>query len=589
MSISSYAQLIHPGGWFKTDDLALIRTKVAAGEQPWISGWNAIKDINADTSYEPTVSPIITDREAFSRQGHAAYVLAIKWVATGDIAYANTVKKILDAWVNTVQDFDIEGPTLRLSVSASHMANAAEIIAWGFNGEAGWPASSISNARTWFRNVVYPYTSTGGARSLNWGTSCVAGNMSMAVFCDDMTMFNDAIDAYKFGFTDTNDGCAGVTQYIINDEGQCFESSRDQVHTQGGIAHLVEPALIAWNQGVDLVSYSNDRLVAGMEYTAKYNLGNNVPFTDDLPNPCNIRFGWVNNTSISNDGRGDFSPMYYLAAKLFKMAGKEHPYTEGVIQSTGYAPEFTNTSHPGMGTMCFIYEDYVTDGELVHIRKLNAPNFAIDGDNGGDNGQNIKLWSSDTGNENQQWLEIDRGNGYYSYQKKGTNYCIDGNNGGVNGQNVYIWTCDNDNQNQHWEKVNVGGNSFKLVKRNLPRYALNGGSGGANNQNIDLGLSSSTSQDLHWIINPINVLSTNDVQNELSKIAFYPNPVVSKATLKNAEGSNFRVYDINGRIVFEKLISKENEDLNLNKLSSGIYYGEVHQKENKTVLKIVKK
>ncbi|MDO5971772.1 hypothetical protein Q4Q35_18375 [Flavivirga aquimarina] len=40
---SSYAQLNHPGGWFTADDLTLIRAKVIAGEEPWISGWNAIK------------------------------------------------------------------------------------------------------------------------------------------------------------------------------------------------------------------------------------------------------------------------------------------------------------------------------------------------------------------------------------------------------------------------------------------------------------------------------------------------------------------------------------------------------------------
>ncbi|MEP3838541.1 MAG: carbohydrate-binding protein, partial [Algibacter sp.] len=360
--INSYGQLTHPGGWFLDDDLRLIRTKVSAGEEPWISGWNAIKDIDADESYTATVSPTITDTNAFSNQGHAAYVLAIKWVASGDIAYANAAKDIIDAWVNTVEDFDVYGPTLTLSVSAGHMANAAEILAWGFNGEASWSSTSISNAKTWFKNIVYPFTSTGDSRSMNWGTSCVIGNMAMAIFCDNTTMFNDAINAYKYGFTDTDDGCAGVTQYIINADGQCFESERDQVHTQGGIAHLVEPALIAWNQGVDLVSFADDRLVAGMEYTAKYNLGYDVSWTNDIPNPCNQSFGWMNNGFISEDGRGDFSPMYYLAAKLFKMAGKPHPYTAAVLDASydngvPYTPEFTNTSHPGMGSMCFIIDE----------------------------------------------------------------------------------------------------------------------------------------------------------------------------------------------------------------------------------------
>ncbi|MDF7809294.1 alginate lyase family protein [Pontiellaceae bacterium B12219] len=347
--------LVHPGGWHTQADLTLIRTKVAAGEEPWVSGWNAIKNTDADEYYTATVSSPMTDKSALSDQGHAAYVLAIKWVATGEQKYATAAINIIDAWVNTVEEFDVWGPTLTLSTAGGHMAQAAEILAHGFNGEAGWPAERIAKAKIWFKEVVYPFTSTGGMRTMNWGTSCVGGNMSMAVFCDDQTMFEDACDAYKYGFTDTDDGACGVAQYIINDEGQCYESGRDQVHTQGGIAHLLENALCAWNQGVDLVSFSNYRIVAGMEYTAKYNLGYDVPWTSNIPNPTGSRHYWPD--GISADGRGRWSPIYYMSAKLFTLAGVPHPYTAEVVASPGYAPEFTNTSHPGMGTMCFIVEE----------------------------------------------------------------------------------------------------------------------------------------------------------------------------------------------------------------------------------------
>ena len=61
--------------------------------------------------------------------------------------------------------------------------------------------------------------------------------------------------------------------------------------------------------------------------------------------------------------------------------------------------------------------------------------------------QNIDIWTY-AGQDNMKWVEIDRGDGYYSYQKLDTNYCIDGNNGGENGQNIYLWTCSETNQNQ---------------------------------------------------------------------------------------------------------------------------------------------
>ena len=349
---SSYAQLNHPGGWLMDDDLTLIRNKVAAKEEPWFSAWQILEAESIND--QPTVSPTITNSTYIQKQGHAAYTLALKWVASGDKSYATAAINIIDAWASTVTVLETDNSPLREGIGSNKMANAAEILAWGFNGEAGWSVSKIIEAQNWFKNVIYPITSTGTSRSMNWGTSCLAGNMSMAIFCDDTTMFNDAVAAYKFGFTNTDDGCAGVTQYIINADGQCFESERDQGHTQGGIAHLVEPALIAWNQGVDLVSYEDDRLVAGMEYTAKYNLGYDVSWTNDVPNPCNQTHNWMSNNFISAEDRGDFSPIYVMAATLFTRAGKSHPYTTEVTTHGDYdQPESDNDDHPGLGSLCF--------------------------------------------------------------------------------------------------------------------------------------------------------------------------------------------------------------------------------------------
>ena len=142
---------------------------------------------------------------------------------------------------------------------------------------------------------------------------------------------------------------------------------------------------------------------------------------------------------------------------------------------------------------------------VVHIKKRNAIGFALDGGGANPiNGQNVYLWAENENNVNQQWLEIDRGDGYYSYQKQGTNYCIDGNGGGADRQNVYLWQCATNNQNQHWKKVSTDSGFFQLVKRNSPGFALDGGSGGANAQNVQLFNSSNTSYNLQWRIEVID-------------------------------------------------------------------------------------
>ena len=350
-----HAQLVHPGGWHTQDDLTIIRTKVQAEEEPWITGWNAAKDEGPGKDYKATVSRVITGKSALSRQGHATYQLTMKWVATGDQAYADAAIAVIDQWVETVEAFDVWGPTLTLSTASGYMAQAAEVLAHGFDGEAGWDPDKVKAAQKWFRNKIYrPLTNTGAMRSANWGTSCVGGNMSIAVFCDSRKMVAEQVNAYKHGYRDTKDGCAGVAQYIFSPTGQAFESGRDQAHVQGGIAHLVEAALTAWNQGIDIVKYADYRLVAGVEYHAKYNVGHDdLPWTSKIYNPCDRRI-LGSRDRISPEKRGFVSPMYFMCDKLFTQAGRPHPYTDEVISHPDYLPEFSNTSHPGMGQLLFV-------------------------------------------------------------------------------------------------------------------------------------------------------------------------------------------------------------------------------------------
>ena len=143
-------------------------------------------------------------------------------------------------------------------------------------------------------------------------------------------------------------------------------------------------------------------------------------------------------------------------------------------------------------------------GSTVHMKKRNSQGFAIDGNRGGTNGQNVYLYSSNTKNINQKWNEIDRGNGFYSYQKANTNYCLDGNWGGKNGQSVYLWTCSDNNQNQHWKKVSAAGNTYRLEKRNAPGFAIDGNRGGANFQDLYLWQIGTSNQNQQWIFTEVD-------------------------------------------------------------------------------------
>ncbi|MFD2561368.1 galactose-binding domain-containing protein [Aquimarina rubra] len=237
-----------------------------------------------------------------------------------------------------------------------------------------------------------------------------------------------------------------------------------------------------------------------------------------------------------------------------------------------------------------VYGTSISNTKLVHITKRNAKGYAIDGNWGGDNGQNIYLYSQNPNNENQQWIEIDRGNGYYSYQKKDTNFCMDGGNGGATRQNVYLWTCNENNQNQHWQKVDVGGGAFKLIKRNAPGFALDGASGGSNLQNVGLWNSSSTSQNLHWIITPIESDKDPDVI-DTNEVLIYPNPVVDQVniSLDSTDTSRYTISDINGKIILKGMINEGAVSLDINRLERGLYLLKVSNRSKVFTGKIIKK
>ena len=192
----------------------------------------------------------------------------------------------------------------------------------------------------------------------------------MAIFMDDQERYNFQRQAYITGYN-SEDGCNSLTDYIPFATGQAFETGRDQIHVQGGIAHLTEAALCLWNQNDAYVYLQNNRLLAGVEYHARYNLGFDdlPPLNTDIPNQCNLSFSWLNSTEISPEGRGVFSPVYYMSAKLFSKAGLESPNTVAVFDFPGYSPEINNFAHPGLGMFAFVStdEDFVSRDIAVNI------------------------------------------------------------------------------------------------------------------------------------------------------------------------------------------------------------------------------
>ncbi|MGW0197511.1 RICIN domain-containing protein [Nonomuraea sp. NPDC003201] len=87
---------------------------------------------------------------------------------------------------------------------------------------------------------------------------------------------------------------------------------------------------MAWNQGIDLYGHAGNRFMKACEYVAKYNLGENVPFTAYTvrQGAPGVWEGYVTMTESAAAGRGPVRPVWELIYNHY--AGRRSlavPYT----------------------------------------------------------------------------------------------------------------------------------------------------------------------------------------------------------------------------------------------------------------------
>ncbi|KRF43737.1 OmpL47-type beta-barrel domain-containing protein [Paenibacillus sp. Soil787] len=355
-SAAADASFVHPGMIFTQADLDRMKLQVASNQAPAIYEWNNLKaNPTASLNYAPSnFDPIVYRNDSVNgNKGNtnlyysasAALMNAIEWYISGDQAYADHAIQLLNGWSYNLTSIQGHDAQLAASIYGYKLLNAAEIIR---SSNAGWSSADISKFTEMMTNVFYPLTSTygqvnGGWANGNWDAVDTVFNLSFGVWTENKEIYNQAVDYYKNGA-----GNGTVMHYILNDDGEVQESGRDQGHTQGGLAGLAEAAQIGWNQrvavpsGGDMYSYPNNtyRLLKGIEYTAKYNLGYDVSYTpipgvgytlDDMAKG----YSWIPGLAISPIGRGNFSPIYQQVYNLYVnntgLPESMLPYTKQVI------------------------------------------------------------------------------------------------------------------------------------------------------------------------------------------------------------------------------------------------------------------
>ncbi len=320
--VSNSSVFKHPGILNSKQQLAFVKEKIKANQEPWKTAFKQLKDAPfSSLSYQAKPYEVVDcgsfnkpnvgcDQEA--QDGMAVYCLSLMYYFTDDEKYAGKAVEIIDAWCNTYQKNTSSNARLMVSWTAPWFVNGAEILKYNY---LKWDKKTDDEFNGLLDKFL-PYVMDETMPGNNWIQSAIEANMAIAVFKDDKVLFDKAVERWKFrvktyiyqksdgdkpintlGKTDeqmekTWRQNAANTAYV---DGVAMETCRDLGHLNLGFSSMVYAAEIAYQQNVDLFSLEKKRLSDFMELHGSW-------MTGEKPVPANICDGFV--VAKLNDKKG---------------------------------------------------------------------------------------------------------------------------------------------------------------------------------------------------------------------------------------------------------------------------------------------
>jgi hypothetical protein len=347
---SASAAFIHPGLLHTQADFDRMAAKVAAKASPWIDSWNIlITNSHASLGYTPRAQAVVYRNDPANGADNsallfndvaAAYASALRWKVSGDTAYADKAVQIMNAWSSTLTGISWSNGKydgfLAAGLQGYQFANAGEVM----RNYPGWAAADFLRFQTMMTTVFYPMNSgmlTTPSSLLvysNWDLCALASILAIAVLCDNRAVFDAGVNYFKTGLG--NGGVFNTVNYIHPGYlGQTQESGRDQGHNTLSVMLLTTICEMAWNQGLDLYGYDNNRVLAAAEYVSKGNLIDPLTTTYDTLPFSPYTNGSVASTAFSAGGQGTLRAGWALIYHHYvNRKGLAAPYTEKYMLAT---------------------------------------------------------------------------------------------------------------------------------------------------------------------------------------------------------------------------------------------------------------
>ncbi|KAJ3547944.1 hypothetical protein NM208_g1248 [Fusarium decemcellulare] len=293
----------HPGALHTAQDIKRVRTRVKSLQEPWARAFKHLEASKlAQITWKPTPQTILVrganpdypqNYGHAYRDAHSAYQLALRWLISGNASYADAAATILDAWSSTLTDIQgNEDKFLAAGLYGYQFANAAELVRL----YPGWPHANQSRFGIMLNDVFAAnnrlfldhHNNKPDFYYANWDFCNIASLLAIGIFNDNRTMFNFAVDYFKYGPPGgvVANGALpffSIANFTEEDTGKVLmqgqEAGRDQGHALLCFALLGVIGQQGYNQGVDLYSVYGSEILNGAEYAAKYNTNHSVPYT----------------------------------------------------------------------------------------------------------------------------------------------------------------------------------------------------------------------------------------------------------------------------------------------------------------------
>ncbi len=372
----------HPGLLHTKADLARMAAKVKAGAEPYTAGFAKLTaNRHAQSGWKANPQATVVrggtgqNYVTFYNDVHAAYQNGLRHHVTGEAEYADTAVAILNAWSEKLTS--IAGNADRFLAAGLYgyqIANAAELV-------RDHPDFALDRFQDMLSGVIAPLSDDflvnhNGAVVTNywpnWDLANMACVLATGIFCDDKAQVARAVDYFKNG-----EGLGAVKKAIpvVHDDGlaEWLEAGRDQGHALLGVGLMGTFCEMAWNQGIDLYGYDDNRFLKGAQYVAKWAMGGEVAYTENTRAKGAIN-GWSGRETASQAAGVDPNmtrPIWAMIANHYtKRRGLDASYVTRIAAKAApeggggdYGPNSGGFDQLGFGTLAFT-RDKATKAEV---------------------------------------------------------------------------------------------------------------------------------------------------------------------------------------------------------------------------------